>query len=156
MTDQSYLDFLERARYHDDKFQENDDPGFELKSEEEGIEIPLYLKRAVESTYYISDSDEPFVPVSLQVDDGLPDEKSFARIVKHPDPTNAIVNILDVEAWDPRGDYKELVDVISLAAQNSPIHVYRISLWGSRLEYWLVGLRENKILIGAKALAIED
>ncbi|KAI1001918.1 hypothetical protein K3495_g6287 [Podosphaera aphanis] len=154
-TDESYMNFLDKADHRDD---DSDDTNirFELKCLDDGIDVSTALKEAADLTYYISDADEPFVPVSLRVSDGFPNEECFARLVNHPDPLNAIVSIIDVDTWDHRGDYKELVDAVSQIVDNSPLHVYRISLWGSRAEYWLVGLGEGKTLVGVKALAIED
>lgn len=97
-TDDEYMDFLNKA---------NEDPGQgsasaqaqgghakkELKAADHGADIPQPLVKATKDAFYISDSDEPFVPVSLawEKGKGLPDEgTSFtflprvSRLALHP------------------------------------------------------------------------
>lgn len=80
-TDDEYMDFLNKA---------NEDPGQgsasaqtqggqakkELKAADHGADIPQPLVKATKDAFYMSDSDEPFVPVSLawEKGEGLPDE----------------------------------------------------------------------------------
>lgn len=80
-TDDEYMDFLNKA---------NEDPGQgsastqaqggqakkELKAADHGANIPQPLVKATKDAFYMSDSDEPFVPVSLawEKGEGLPDE----------------------------------------------------------------------------------
>lgn len=80
-TDDEYRDFLNKA---------NEDPGQgtastqaqggqakkELKAADHGANIPQPLVKATKDAFYMSDSDEPFVPVSLawEKGEGLPDE----------------------------------------------------------------------------------
>lgn len=81
--------------------------------------------------------------------------ETFASLLKHPDPSSAEVEIMDVSEWDSNGQYKELVDATREATKGSDVRVYRIGKGGSRVEYWLVGLEGGKI-VGVKALAIES
>lgn len=48
----------------------------ELKAADQGADIPQPLVAATKEAFYVSDADEPFVPVSLAWDkgEGLPDE----------------------------------------------------------------------------------
>lgn len=48
----------------------------EFKAADHGVEIPPSLVAATRDAFYISDADEPFVPVSLawEKGEGLPDE----------------------------------------------------------------------------------
>lgn len=80
-TDDEYMDFLNKA---------NEDPGQgsvstqaqgskakkELKAADNGADIPQPLVKATKDAFYMSDSDEPFVPVSLawEKGEGLPNE----------------------------------------------------------------------------------
>lgn len=80
-TDDEYMDFLNKA---------NEDPGQglasaqaqsghakkELKAADHGADIPQPLVKATKDAFYMSDSDEPFVPVSLawEKGEGLPNE----------------------------------------------------------------------------------
>lgn len=80
-TDDSYMEFLKKANgdpsaglssaaSHGDKDKK------ELKAADQGAEIPEALLAATKDAFYVSDSDEPFVPVSLAWEngEGLPDE----------------------------------------------------------------------------------
>ena len=80
---------------------------------------------------------------------------TFTKLVNHPSPEDAEVQIMDVGEWDAQGQYKEIVDATRDATKGSDVRVYRVSREGSRVEYWVVGLANGK-LIGAKALAVES
>lgn len=67
-SDEDYSSFLDKA---------NEDPSSgtaksqssgkkELKALDEGVEVPAILKKATEDAFYVSDADEPFVPVALK------------------------------------------------------------------------------------------
>lgn len=73
------MDFLNKA---------NEDPSLgsakaqasqgnkEFKAADDGVDVPQTLVTATKDAFYVSDSDEPFVPVSLawEKGEGLPDE----------------------------------------------------------------------------------
>lgn len=76
--DDEYMDFLNKA---------NEDPSAgstkaqasqskELKAADAGVDMPQPLVAVTNDVFYVSDSDEPFVPVSLAWEggEGLPDE----------------------------------------------------------------------------------
>lgn len=156
-SDEDYAAFLDKANQDPNEGVSKTQSGkLELKSVDEGAEIPKVLKDATADAFYISDADEPFVPVSLKFGGkSLPNEKEFAKLVNHPSPNDADVEILDVGEWDTQGQYKEVVDATREATKGSDVRVYRIGHGGSRVEYWVVGLEGGK-LIGAKALSIES
>ncbi len=62
---------------------------------------------------------------------------------------------MDIGEWDAQGQYKEIVHAVREAGKGSDVRVYRISLGGSRVEYWVVAV-ESGHLVGAKALAVES
>ena len=79
-SDEDYAAFLDKA---------NEDPNegvtkthssgkIELKTVDDGVEIPAALKKAAKDTFYVSDADEPFEPVCLKLGgkgkSTLPDE----------------------------------------------------------------------------------
>jgi len=80
---------------------------------------------------------------------------AFAKLVHHPSPNDAGISILDIQDWDPRGDYQKLVDQVRDTVKGSDVRVYRVELGGTRVEYWVVGVVDER-LVGAKALAIES
>lgn len=81
--------------------------------------------------------------------------ETFAKLVNHPDPSNASVEIQDVAHWDANGEYKDLVYATRDATKGSDVIVYRIGRDGARAEYWLVGVEGGRLL-GVKALAVES
>ncbi|KAI7788688.1 hypothetical protein LA080_008578 [Diaporthe eres] len=165
-TDDEYMDFLNKA---------NEDPGQgsastqaqgshakkELKAADHGADIPQPLVKATKDAFYMSDSDEPFVPVSLawEKGEGLPDEEEIAKLVGHWDPAKAEVEILDPVDWDRNGQYKEVIDAVREAGKGNDVRVYRIVKDNSRVEYFVVtraGEGKGARLVGVKALAIES
>jgi len=90
-SDEDYMAFLDKA---------NQDPSMgysamgqktggkvQLKTVDEGVEVPDELRMATEREewIYVSDADEPFVAVSLMLKgDKLPDEGLFALVVVTP------------------------------------------------------------------------
>lgn len=83
-SDEDYMAFLDKA---------NKDPNegvaktqskgkVELKAVDQGVKVPAGLKKATNDAFYISDSDEPFVPVCLKFDGKkLPDEGQLLRLI---------------------------------------------------------------------------
>jgi hypothetical protein len=80
-SDEDYAAFLDKA---------NEDPNagasatregkrkVELKTVDEGLDVPAVLKRAARDEFYVSDSDEPFVPVCVKGPDDVPDERLWS------------------------------------------------------------------------------
>ncbi|RYO85965.1 hypothetical protein DL764_009084 [Monosporascus ibericus] len=134
----------------------------ELKATDVGVRIPPEIAEATRDAFYVSDADEPFVPVCLAWDEGgkgLPDEEEFASLIQHPDPPNADIEIQDPADWDPRGQYAGLLDAVRKATKGADVRVYRVPRGGARVEYWLVaseGRGKEARLVGVKALAIES
>lgn len=80
---------------------------------------------------------------------------TFAKTIDHPSPSKAEVDILDVEQWDPQGQYKEIVDAVRSASKGGDVRVYKIQSSGARIEYWVLGVEGGKLL-GVKALSVES
>ncbi|KAI1815702.1 hypothetical protein GGS20DRAFT_542358 [Poronia punctata] len=162
-SDEDYMAFLDKA---------NKDPNegyvkprsneHEFKTTDEGAAIPAAIREATRDAFYVSDADEPFVPVCLAWDEagkGLPDEEEFAALIHHPDPSKAEIEIQDPADWDTQGQYREIVDAITKAGKGNDVRVYRIAKSGVKVEYWIVtmdGKGAGAKLIGAKALAVES
>ncbi|KAI0420446.1 hypothetical protein F5X98DRAFT_371859 [Xylaria grammica] len=163
-SDDDYMAFLNKA---------NQDPseGYvkpqssskeEFKATDDGASIPAAIQEAIQDAFYVSDADEPFVPVSLAWDEGgkgLPDEEEFATLIHHPDPSKADIEIQDPADWDTQGQYRAIIDAVSKASKGNDVRVYRVAKGGARVEYWIVttdGKGADARLVGAKALAIES
>ena len=65
------------------------------------------------------------------------------------------MEILDVEKWDPQAQYKEIVDAVRSAVKGGDVKVYRVESSGARVEYWVLGVEDGKLL-GVKALSVES
>lgn len=97
-TDDEYMDFLNNA--NEDSGQgsvstqaQGSKAKKELKAADNGADIPQPLVKATKDAFYMSDSDEPFVPVSLawEKGEGLPNEGTsftfqlyFPRLLLQP------------------------------------------------------------------------
>ncbi|TVY26617.1 hypothetical protein LHYA1_G004091 [Lachnellula hyalina] len=155
-SDEDYASFLDKA---------NEDPSAgTAKSQDKGkvelkavdTDVPAPLTKATKDAFYVSDADEPFEPVALKFSGKtLPTEVTFAKLVHHPNPEDTEVSIMDIGEWDPRGEYKALVDATRNASKGSDVRVYRIAGEGARVEYWVVGIQGGR-LVGVKALAVES
>lgn len=166
-TDDAYMDFLNKANRDPLEGQPKkaaataggaSEDG-QLKTTEAGIETPATITRATKDAFYISEADEPFVPVALAWDKGLPNEEEFAKLVGHWDPAEAGIEILDPVDWDSQGQYSDLVEAIREASKGNDVRVYRVpGKKATRVEYWVVTATGGKDgrLVGAKALAIES
>ncbi|KAH7351063.1 hypothetical protein BKA65DRAFT_499642 [Rhexocercosporidium sp. MPI-PUGE-AT-0058] len=159
-TDEDYMSFLDKA---------NQDPNegvakaqgsgkVEFKTTDEGVKVPGCIQKVLGKgeAFYVSDADEPFVGVALKLSGkGLPDEATFAKLINHPKPKDADIQIMDVGEWDTQGQYKDVVEATREAVKGSDVRVYRVVKDGSRVEYWVVGV-EGGELVGVKALAVES
>lgn len=90
-SDDAYAAFLERA--NQDPMQGRTHaaaarPNRELKSVDEGEEVPRVLGDATRGKFYVSEADEGFVPVCLRwTGDDLPDEGACQPSLPFPPPS---------------------------------------------------------------------
>jgi hypothetical protein len=64
------------------------------------------------------------------------------------------VDELSVKEWDPKGQYKKVIDAVKKAADGE-VKVFKVELEGSRVEYYVVGVGCGKV-VGLKALSVES
>lgn len=164
-SDEDYMAFLDKAnRDPNEGYAKPQSSGGaqQFKATDDGAQIPAAIQEATRDAFYVSDADEPFVPVCLAWDEtgkGLPDEEEFATLIHHPDPANAAVEIQDPADWDTQGRYEAVLDAVSRAGRGNDVRVYRVARDGARVEYWVVttdGKGKGARLVGAKALAVES
>ena len=79
----------------------------------------------------------------------------FAKLINHPQPSNAEVEIMDPTDWDRKGQYNKLLEAVRQASQGNDVRVYRVTWDRTRVEYWLITRADGQI-VGAKALAVES
>ncbi|KAI1127560.1 hypothetical protein F5Y10DRAFT_242499 [Nemania abortiva] len=163
-SDEDYMAFLDKANRDPNegyaKPQSDSNEGF--KAMDDGATIPAAIQEATKDAFYVSDADEPFVPVCLAWDEagkGLPDEEEFAALIHHPSPFKAEIEIQDPADWDTQGQYAAIVDAVRKAGKGNDVRVYRVAKGGVKVEYWVVttdGKGKGARLVGAKALAVES
>lgn len=90
-SDEDYMAFLDKANRdpNEGAVEEESNGGggkVELKATDKGARVPQTLKKATEDAFYVSDADEPFVPVYLKYSGkGLPDEGTFLLSIFNTD-----------------------------------------------------------------------
>ncbi|KAI0407896.1 hypothetical protein F4802DRAFT_551700 [Xylaria palmicola] len=163
-SDDDYMAFLDKANRDPNEGQAKAQSSGkdEFKAADDGAKIPAAIQDATKGAFYVSDADEPFVPVCLAWDEagkGLPDEEEFASLIHHPNPATAEVEIQDPADWDTQGQYAAILDAVTKAGKGNDVRVYRVAKGGVKAEYWVVttdGKGADAKLVGAKALAIES
>lgn len=78
-SDESYMDFLNKANEDPSAGRANnaETTSSDFRSTESGTETPAVLVKATKDAFYMSEADEPFVPVALGWQKGLPNEGAF-------------------------------------------------------------------------------
>ncbi|KAK7948170.1 uncharacterized protein PG986_009056 [Apiospora aurea] len=165
-SDEDYMAFLDKANKDPNegyvKPASSGGAKLEFKATDHGVQVPAALKEATQDAFYVSDADEPFVPVSLKWDEGgkgLPNEEEFAKLIGHPNPSSANVELQDPADWDPQGQYNKILEAVRKAGKGNDVRVYKVPKDSSRVEYWVVtteGKGKDAKLVGVKALAIES
>ncbi|MCJ1239439.1 hypothetical protein MMC14_007435 [Varicellaria rhodocarpa] len=115
------------------------------------VEVPRVLSEIQQD--YVSESDEPFEPVSLAWDGrNMPSEDEFKELIGH----QAEVSTLSVKEFDPRDHYRSVLQAVEKAGDGK-VRVYRVEHGRTRMEYYVVGLdTEGKRVVGLKAKAVES
>ncbi|KAI1318735.1 hypothetical protein F5Y16DRAFT_391621 [Xylariaceae sp. FL0255] len=165
-SDEDYMAFLDKANQDPNegytKPQSKGTSGGEFKTLDDGAKVPAAISSATKDAFYISDADEPFVPVVLSWDEdgkGLPDEEEFATLIHHPSPSSAEIEIQDPADWDTQGQYTSILDAVTEAGKGNDVRVYRVVKDKTRVEYWVVtteGKGKSAKIVGVKALAVES
>ncbi|KAF1977725.1 hypothetical protein BU23DRAFT_587271 [Bimuria novae-zelandiae CBS 107.79] len=143
MSDADYEAFLNKA---------NEGTGETAATQEEkgygtkGVNtaVPRELESVQET--YASEADEPFEPVALNFVGEEVDERDFEELAR--------LMAWSVEKWDPKGRYKSVVDTVKKVV-GGEVKVFRVELSGAREEYYVVGVKDRKVL-GLKALSVES
>jgi hypothetical protein len=76
-SDEDYMAFLDKANRdpNEGAAKTQGNGKVELKAVDAGVRVPPGLKKATSDAFYVSDADEPFVPVCLKFEGKkLPDE----------------------------------------------------------------------------------
>ena len=65
------------------------------------------------------------------------------------------VEELSTKDFDPKGQYKGVMDAVKEEAGGAEVKVFRVETGKARAEYWVVGLHEGKVM-GVRASAVES
>jgi hypothetical protein len=84
------------------------------------------------------------------------DIEEFAKLIGHPDPARAQVELMDPADWDRNGQYETIVDAVREVGKGNDVMVYRIAMEGARAGYWVVTTDGKEKLVGVMALAVES
>lgn len=76
--------------------------------------------------------------------------EQLKKVLGHNDE----VEELSVSKWDPKGQYENVVDAVKKVVDGE-VKVFRVALSGAREEYYVVGVKDGKVL-GLKALSVES
>ncbi|RPA86255.1 hypothetical protein BJ508DRAFT_358365 [Ascobolus immersus RN42] len=161
--DDAYAAFLKKQS---DQSAQQDTPPSEVKTTDESDkEFFPYLNdintfaptpnliTTLSENYYSSDTDLPFIPVGITAHFfTLPPADKFAELIKVDADR---VKQLTTEEWDPKGQYKEVVEGVKAAAKDGQAGVYEVDGEGSRKGYFVLGIGEGG-LVGVRAGSVES
>ncbi|MCJ1482415.1 hypothetical protein MMC06_002579 [Schaereria dolodes] len=149
-SDEAYSSFLERA---------NQDTGTSSTSTKTSsaatktvdTDVPAPLQTIEQ--YYVSEADEPFVPVSLKwTGRSMPSEYEFKDLVGH----DGEVSTMSTQEFDPKGDYKEVIEAVQTSGDGKA-RIFRLHQGRAKAQYYIVGFDEKgKRIVGLKANAVES
>lgn len=157
-SDEAYASFLEKADQPTGATSSTSQSRAEDSQNlaAQSSDIPPALKSVDET--FTSESDEPFVPFAIEYSgSALPNVAEFAKAIKQ----ETGVEEIGMEDFDPRGEYKDVVDAVRAAAgyrMDGEVRCFRIE-GGKRTQvfYYIVGLeRERGRLVGFRAVSVES
>jgi len=157
-SDDDYAAFLDRANEPsstsaNSTSSQPKNSGFTTKTHDTSSSIPSTLQN-IESVY-ISEADEEWVPVSLNLNHGVKelDANSFAKVIGQASKS---VEKLESKQFDPRDQYGDVLEAVERVVGKQGVKIFRVELGGARCEYWVVGVLEGKRVVGAKVGAVES
>jgi hypothetical protein len=117
--------------------------------------LPASLKSIPQNLTYTSDTDSPFEPVFLNfASTELPSLSEFEKALGTK-AEHGSVEELSIEDFDPRGEYKEVIEKVKQAGKSGGVKVFRLEISKTRCEYYVVTVGERK-LVGVVAKAVES
>lgn len=118
--------------------------------------LPASLQSIPADLTYTSDTDSPFEPVSLNyASDSLPGVDEFTDSLGAKAPRQGDVEELSVQDFDPRGQYKEIIERVEKAGSGKGVKIFRIELGTTRVAYYIVTVGDRK-LVGVSTTAVES
>jgi hypothetical protein len=108
--------------------------------------------------HYVSETDSPFEPFFAPYSgESLPTAEEFAKSLgTTTGGEKGKVEAMETGQWDPRGQYKEVVEAVEKAGEGK-VGVYRLEVTGTRAVYFVVTVAEKGTkLVGLKAESVES
>lgn len=150
-SDQDYEDFLNKANQDSSEAKST----AQSKSKSMGMKsvnttVPKSLEKVDE--IFVSDSDEPFEPVSLKYEgDEIPSADELSKLVGKE------VMKISQKDFDPRGQYKSVTDAVKQEIGGGDLGFFQVELDRTRSEYFVVGVdAKHRRIVGLKALSVES
>ncbi|KAE8144653.1 hypothetical protein BDV25DRAFT_145409 [Aspergillus avenaceus] len=171
MSDDAYMAFLDKASADLKEARSRLPPDAdEVRTEtvEIGVRIPAPL--ASINSFYISETDEPFEPVTLRWEGAskgvFPDPSHFSSLISPRTDLSSSITTLPASSFDPHNQYSSVLRAVRAAATEASgggidesaveVKVYRVETGTSRVEYYVLALNvEDSLLVGLKAKAVE-
>ncbi|KAI9804788.1 MAG: hypothetical protein M1825_001156 [Sarcosagium campestre] len=151
-SDEAYGSFLDKANQDVGSGRAGHGPSSGFTSTQAiTADVPSSLQQV--QAYYISETEEPFKPVSLKwTESTLPDDSQFKGLIGH----NNHVEIIAIKTFNPRGEYDEVLRAVRKAsAEDSSLRVYLVQHDDIRTEYYVLALDEKgSRLVGLKAKSV--
>lgn len=150
MSDDTYSSFLDQAN-QDTGASKTSTKSKSVATKAVDTDVPVMLQEV--DQYYTSESDEPFVPVSLKWSGkNMPSENEFGKLIEH----KSEVSTLTTKEFDPQGEYKKVMEAVERSGDGKT-RIYRVEHDRTRVEYYVVGFdKEDGKIVGLKAQAVES
>ncbi|KAL4943485.1 hypothetical protein BDV06DRAFT_210983 [Aspergillus oleicola] len=169
-SDNAYMSFLDKANSDLDagRSQQTTQSSGGARTETVDINVKVPTPLTSVDAFYISDADEPFEPVALRWEGAAkgkwPDSSSFSKLISPEKDLSSSVETLSPSSFDPKNQYASVLKAVRAAAVQGSggdegsvdVKVYRVETGSSRVEYWVVALDGEGLLVGLRAKAIES
>lgn len=154
--DGSYSDFLNQANQDTGapKTQQatSKHPALHSSSVDSEHTVPASLKSI--DAVYITDSDSDFEPVSLAINDKKIAKDTVKKLFGLAE--DAEVEEMKTSEWDPRGQYKQVVDKVEEVTEGG-VKVFRVGVERTRFLYLVLGVKEGGgRVLGVKTVGVES
>lgn len=155
-SDEAYASFLEKANQPTGNTSSTSRSKAEKQQDlkSQSSDIPQVL-RSLDATF-TSDSDEPFEPFTVEYSgSSLPGAEEFAQVIKEGNRMEE----LGMEDFDPRSEYKDVVEAVREAAGGqSQVKCFRAEGGKStQVFYYAVALESAAgRLVGVRAVSVES
>ncbi|KAK1139654.1 hypothetical protein N8T08_000591 [Aspergillus melleus] len=170
-SDDAYMSFLDKANA--DLNTARNQPSQNVSSSvartetvDAGVRVPAPLTSI--DAFYISETDEPFEPVTLRWDGAsrglFPDPSHLSSLISPITDLSSSITTLPASSFDPKNQYSGPLRAVRTAAAQASggdesaveVKVYRVEVGTSRVEYYVLALdAEQGLIVGLRAKAIE-